>query len=119
MVKKSEGVLREPNLFLFFVHLLGWPERTWSETDDESQSEDGQSLEGDLAPTNFRVIEGLFNYELKLFTAEINLFVEVALEFIDRDDYAGFNICAYITENNLTGVCLIEERLHEATVDIL
>jgi hypothetical protein len=83
---------------MFLVLLLGWPERTWPETDNESQSDDGKSLDGDLVTTDYCVVESLFDHELELFTAEINLFVQMALEFVGRDDYVEFNICAYIIE---------------------
>ena len=76
---------------MFLIILLRWPERTWPETDDESQSEDGKSLDGDLAAMDYCVIESLFNHELKLFTAKINLSVEMALKFVDCDNYVEFN----------------------------
>jgi len=75
-----------PNLFMFLTKFLEWPDGAWPPASYESEANDGEFLESDLATTAYRVSKSLLDHELELLASKINLFIEMALKLVDDEN---------------------------------
>ena len=71
---------------MFLIKFLEWPDGNWSEVNYESEANDGELLESDLATTVYGVSKNLLDHELELFASKINLFIEMALKLVHGDN---------------------------------